>query len=337
MILNDFELHNVSEVEQLPEGGWRLYRFPRIVREAFAVPCCNDDCSHSSGQVTAGCELRFVCDDADVVLSFNEDTVIETFRGDYAYRTVCAPAGQRVRIELRSDTMLDTMKWCGKGDRFSPGVWRVSLSNNYSVGTLHAVEAHAAMRPPRPDELPAKTILAYGSSITQGIGTYLSSTSYIATVGRTLGADVLCKGMGGSCFCHSELADYIADETWDIATLELGINMVRRFDVSEFECRATNVVKKALSRGKPVVLISNFACSFDMPSSPWHGRQNEYVCASERIYKTLACDRLYYIRGRDIVDDYSLLATDLIHPSTYGHAVMGRRIASVLRDNFHIL
>ncbi|MBO5898497.1 MAG: hypothetical protein J6R04_05760, partial [Clostridia bacterium] len=263
MILNDFELHNVVDVEPLPEGGWRLYRFPKTVRDAFAVPCCNDDCSHTSGQVTAGCELRFVCDNADVELSFNEDTVIETFRGEYPYRTVHASAGQRVCIALRLDTVLDTMKWRGEGERFSPDVWRVSLSNNYSVATLHAVEAHAPIRPPRDDEVPAKRILAYGSSITQGIGTYLSSTSYIATVGRTLGADILCKGMGGSCFCHREVADYIADETWDVATLELGINMVRRFEVSEFEHRATYVVERALSRGKPVVLISNFACSFD--------------------------------------------------------------------------
>ena len=37
MILNGFELHNVSDVEQLPKGSRRLYRFPRTVREAFAV------------------------------------------------------------------------------------------------------------------------------------------------------------------------------------------------------------------------------------------------------------------------------------------------------------
>jgi hypothetical protein len=337
MIRNDIELYNVVDVTKAPEGGWHLYRFPKTVRDAFAVPCCADDCSHTSGQVTAGCELRFVCDDADVVLSFNKDTVVETFRGDYPYRTVHASAGQKVRIALRSDAMLDTVRWRGESDRFSPDVWRVSLSNNDSVATLHAVEAHAPIRPPRLDEVPQKRILAYGSSITQGIGTCLSSTSYLATVGRVLGVDVLCKGMGGSCFCQREVADYIADEPWDVATLELGINMVRRFEVSEFERRATYVIERALSRGKPVVLISNFACSFDLPQSPWHERQNEYVRTTERIATALACEHLHYIRGREIVDDLSLLSADLIHPSTYGHTEMGRRIARVLRERFKIL
>ncbi|MBO5898720.1 MAG: DnaJ domain-containing protein [Clostridia bacterium] len=101
--------------------------------------------------------------------------------------------------------------------------------------------------------------------------------------------------------------------------------------------RATYVVERALSRGKPVVLISNFACSFDLPHDPWHERQNAYICASERIAKALACDHLYYIRGRDIVTELSLLAADMIHPSTYGHTEMGRRIAQKMREDLHII
>ena len=337
MIWNDIELFNVAEIEQREDGAWRLYRFPRKVREVFAKPGFEGDPSDRIGQMTTGCELRFVCDAVDIELSASANGIVEIFRGDYSYRIVPIKDGERVSISLRKDTAIESNDISGVHHaRFSPDVWRVTLGNdNYIV--LHEIKAHAPIRPPRSDELPHKTILAYGSSITQGFNADLHSTSYVMTMGRVLGTDVLCKGMGGSCFCQREVADYIANEGWDVALLELGINMVSRFEVEEFERRATALVKDMLACGKPVVLISNYTCLFDLPDHVLRDKNDQYVKTTERIVEMLRCDNLYYIRGRDIVDTLALLAADLIHPSTYGHTEMGRRIARKLRDEFHIL
>ena len=337
MIWNDIELFNVAEVEQREDGAWRLYRFPRHVREVFATPCFEGDPSDRIGQMTTGCELRFVCDAVDIELSASTDGIVDIFRGDYSYRIVPMKAGERTIISLRKNTEIEKNDISGVPNaRFSPDVWRVTLGNdNYIV--LHEIKAHAPIRPPRSDELPQKTILAYGSSITQGFNADLHSTSYVMTMGRVLGTDVLCKGMGGSCFCQREVADYIANEHWDVALLELGINMVSRFEVEEFAQRATALVKSVLACGKPVVLVSNYTCLFDLPTHTLNDKNEQYVKASERIYEMLKCDDLYYVRGRDILDTISLLATDLIHPSTYGHGEMGRRLAHKLREQFHIL
>ncbi len=339
MIWNDIELFNVAEIEQREDGAWRLYRFPRRVREVFAKPCFEGDPSDRIGQMTTGCELRFVCDAVDVELSASANGIVEIFRGDYSYRIVPVKAGERVSISLRKDTAIESNDISGARipiGRFSPDVWRVTLGNGCYI-VLHEFKAHAPIRPPKSDEVPKKTVLSYGSSITQGFNADLHSTAYVMTMGRVLDADVLCKGMGGSCFCQREVADYIASENWDVALLELGINMVGHFAVEEFERRATALVKDMLACGKPVVLISNYSCLFDLPTHVLRDKNEQYVKTTERIYETLKCDNLYYIRGRDIVDTLTLLAADLIHPSTYGHTEMGRRIARKLRDEFHIL
>ncbi len=90
-------------------------------------------------------------------------------------------------------------------------------------------------------------------------------------MGYILGSDVLCKAMGGSCFIQRDVADYIVNESWDVAIFERGYS------------------------------------------------------------------DLYYIRGKDIVTDFGYLLSDLIHPSPYGHAEMGRKIASIIRKEFKLL
>ena len=335
MIWNNIELFNVDEVEKRTDGALKMYRFPKSTRDCFL-----NSCQHYSvgvGCLTTGCELRFVGKMANILLSAEDcDGTVEIFRGDFLCRVERLQAGVVKRIELRENTALDSLYPDGYQGRFSPDVWRIVFDHDVSV-VLHDVQALSPIRPPMQNEIPSKKILAYGSSITHSACSILYTNSYIYTVGRKLGADVLCKGMGGSCHCQNEIADYIAGADWDVAILELGINMVESYPVSLFEERATYLVKRALERGKPVVLISNFMSYENLPSAKFHQANDEYVACLESIYSRLKCDHLYYIRGQEILDEWDLLTADLIHPSPYGHGEMGRKIAKKLRDEFGIL
>ena len=243
-------------------------------------------------------------------------------------------ANEKKRISLRSKFQLDKSVYQG---RFAHEVWRVVFGHDICI-TLHSVETTSSIRPPKAEELPQKKLLAYGSSITHSACSIQFTNSYIYTVGKLLGVDVLCKGMGGSCFCQKEVADYIAEEDWDIVTLELGVNMVSNgYPVEEYEKRATYVVKRALERGKPVVMISNFTHYANLPISSEFALNKAYVECFEKIYQTLKCKNLYYICGRDIVTDWDYLTTDLIHPSPYGHGEMGRKIAKKIHEEFQII
>jgi hypothetical protein len=190
------------------------------------------------------------------------------------------------------------------------------------------------IRPPKAEELPKLKMLAYGSSITHGACSMVFSNSYISRMARRLGVDVLNKGMGGSCFCEKEVAEYISTVNWDFAVLELAVNMIDLYTPLEFEKRAGYVIEKALERKKTVVFISHFTHFRDHPNEnkKQFELNLEFRKASDKIKKQYKCDDLLFIDGRNIVD-YKMLTCDLIHPSIYGHSVMGDKIANILIEN----
>ena len=91
----------------------------------------------------------------------------------------------------------------------------------------------AIAKKPGEDEKPRRRWLAYGSSITN-VGSW-----YVHHAALRLLADVFNKGMCGSCLCEPEVAGWLPScESWDFATLELGVNMRGGFSAMEFEKRA---------------------------------------------------------------------------------------------------
>lgn len=334
MIWNNLELFNVSAIEPRLDGALNIYRFPENVREAFARS--KSPHAMSVGNMTTGCELRFVGKAADIFISAEQyDGTVEIYRGDFFCRVERLKAGVVKCLELRPTDALDRYPLNRTG-QFSPDVWRVIFDHDF-CGVLHNVRAYGEIRPPRSEEIPAKKILAYGSSITHSACAQLFTNSYIYNVGKRLGADVLCKGMGGSCHIESEVAEYLTQEAWDVAILELGINMVECYPVAEFEKRARYLVEKMIKTGKPVVLISNFTSFYNVSSDKPRQANADYVRCLEDIYESLRRDNLYYIRGQEMIKDWDYLSCDLLHPSPYGHGEMARNIAEKIRGEFKIL
>ena len=330
MIWKNVELFNVAETENRKDGALYMYRFPSAAREAFTHSLVSY--AAEVGKLTTGCELRFVGQNADVFLSAETyEGTVEIYRGDFFCRVERLQDGVVKKIELRENA-IDT--YPQKDGRFSPNVWRVVFDHDLRV-VLHDVQGD--VRPPEPYEVPERKLIAYGSSITHSAGAQLFTNSYIYNVGKRLGVDVLCKGMGGSCHIESEGADYLYAENWDFASLELGINMVEVYPVSVFEERARKLITTLLKTGKPIVLISNFTSYHNIPTSAFHKENADYVACLERLYNELKCDHLYYIRGQEIVTEWDYLMTDLLHPSPYGHGEMGKKIAEKIRSEFNFL
>ena len=333
MIWKNVELHNVYTTQTREDGALYVRRFPLGCHEEFnrspyeIVPL--------AGSLTTGCELRFVAKSADVYLSAEEfDGTVEVYRGDFFCRVERLQAGVIKKIELRENP-IDVYNPAHNG-RFSPSVWRIIFDHDCRI-MLHDVQSEGEIRPPVEGETPNKKIIAYGSSITHSACAQLFTNSYIYNVGKKLGADVLCKGMGGSCLIHEQVIEYLPQETWDVAILELGINMIDLFPVEVFETRARRLIAKMLACGKPVVLISNFTSYRSLPADSLYQVNEAYVSTLEKLYKELKTENLYYIKGTDILTDWEYLTSDLIHPSPYGHMEMGRKIAQKIREEFKIL
>ncbi|WP_214628493.1 SGNH/GDSL hydrolase family protein [Paenibacillus agaridevorans] len=121
-------------------------------------------------------------------------------------------------------------------------MWLLQFSRSADGTTLYQAAYHGIdafgheVRPPTSDELPKEAIIAYGSSITQGAGATVHSSSYIQQLGRRTGMDIMNKGLSGSCFCERGMANYLRRaEGWGTALLELGVNMRGRVPLDECE------------------------------------------------------------------------------------------------------
>ncbi len=347
MIYNQMEFHNVAELETNEEmPGMRLNRLPRGVVHQLGEG--DYQRGRFIGQASTGCEIRFVTEAPFIRITLSatvEDGDVLIYCGDYFHSMHRLRTGVIQTLHLdKPARFADVEPEALRAGRFSPGVWRIIISRNYYPGLAFQVAFHGLntfgheVRPPREDELPPLTLLAYGSSITHGSGATVQHLAYIQQTARRLGADLYNKGMGGSCLCEQAMADYlISHGGWDIAVLELGVNMRGLFSPEEFEERASYLIGGLIRHhpDKPVVLVSIYPNSDDVLKNTPDGQSNpnrQFTERLEQIYRTLHHPHLHLVNGHEVLTDFSALTADLIHPSDYGHTLMGQQLAEAIRN-----
>lgn len=346
MIYKNIEFHNVAELNKLEElPGIRLQRFPTEVINRLGVM------DHSNGRLVAhastGCEIRFVTksDRIKIALSSTDcDGDIIIYCGDFFHSMYRLQHGVIEDIRLdKSESFSKIKQQAMEIRRFSTDVWRIMISRSYNASGIMNVAFHNIetfgheVRPPEKDEAPTLKWLAYGSSITNGSGATLNHNSYIQQAARRLGVDVFNKGIGGACHCEAEVADYLSKETWDFATLELGVNMREVFTTQEFESRVRYLVSTMIEKNpsKPVVLITIYPNSSDFlleENSKSSIANIEFSNVIRNLVSELKHKNLYLMEGSEILTDFNALTCDLIHPSDYGHILMGENLAVKLKN-----
>lgn len=336
-VQNNISFHNTDHLEKKGEvPGLLLQRFPEEVRLSLG------EGDHERGrfyaQVSTGCEIRFVTDAYFFRLSLSsylEDTHVMVFCGDYLHSFHPIPAGKVTTLHIEVPASLfQSESWVREGGRFDCQVWRI-LFHKQSCGIFCGLDTFGhEVRPPEPEEVPKIKWLAYGSSITFGGDVHLAANMYVQQAARRLKADVYNKAVAGSCFCDSLMIEYLASlRGWDIATLELGINMLNRFTVEEFERRSRTLSHALLKAnpGKPVVLITAYPAH-----ALFNGQdasRQKYLDFEEVLKKiqredTSGC--LYLAEGKNILRDVQGLTVDMTHPSDDGHIMMGQNLAEEL-------
>jgi len=194
--------------------------------------------------------------------------------------------------------------------------------------------------PPTESQVPRKTLLAYGSSITHGSNSIDQSHSWVSLLAHDLGMDARNLGMAGSCMLEPTMAEYIASEgeggKWDVATLELGINALS-FDDEKIKTRVENIITKVAGRNpdKPIFVISPFYyCGDDFNKNDRAKIWREII---EQTVARLDYKNVTYINGLEVLCDASYMSADEVHPNIYGVAriaeVIGGKIRAVLESN----
>ncbi|TBL72742.1 lipase [Paenibacillus thalictri] len=327
--------HNVSELEKrerLP--GLRLQRFPRTVRESLNAK------ARVKAAQSNGCEIRFVTESRYVnvtVSAVESGGFAHVFRGDLYHSSHPLTAGVLHTLHLETPERLAQVSQTVLHNRaYSPDVWRIHFDRVGAV--FHEVDAFGCeVRPPESGPLPKLTLLAYGSSITQAAGATNHYNGYIQQAARRLEADALNLGLSGSCYCEREIADFIAGHGgWDAAFLELGVNMRGVFTPEQYEQRASYLLDRVIAEnpGKPVFITTiypNRATFFTNPGDPLAEHERRYNDILRNYAARTPYPDLHLIEGHEIMSDFTSLTTDLIHPSDYGHMLMGEQLAGHMR------
>jgi len=327
MIYENVELHGIEDVRRVKgqDGVW-LQRVPESLRlkvnpgaqGAFRSPAC--------------AEVRFFCDGpAKVTLASENLTKVSVFFGCFGLAEVLTVGQEPSTLELAPAGNLpaaDPKRF--EAMPFNPKVFRLMLGGG--AVRLISVEGKG-IRPPRPDELPRLRLLTYGTSITHGACATAPHLCYAAQTARRLGADLINLGVGGSCQCEKELADYIAErKDWDAAVLALSVNM-RGFKLDEYTKRLNYIVDRVAGANieRPVACVTLWRFFGDL-GPPW---DNEPKVLSARVMRQVLRDavaaaghpNLHLIEGMEMLTDVGGLTPDLIHPADNGMIQMGENLA----------
>jgi len=339
------EFHGFAELSKrkghagLREAGLLLQRVPESVRQQL------NPGAQEAMLSPANSEIRFVAEGPTVQITLSADTTgfMFPFNGVYQYPAFYLIGPEKQTITLSAQEPLQRIRAENRVDTpFAAHVWRLAFGG-WCGGppiVFHSIEGDG-LRPPRPDELPARTLLAYGTSITHGACASGPHFAYPAQAARRLGADLINFGVGGSAHCEHALSDYFASlDGWHVAVLALSVNMTA-FNIDEFYERISYMVNTVAGADttRPVFCITLYPFSEDLCTKPIYpamkARPEEFRRKLREAVAACPHPNVHLIEGRDILDDTSGLTSDLIHPGDFGMIRMGENLAQRIAAALH--
>ena len=325
IVKDNILFHNVEELEKT-SMGYKLYRYPREVRRHL------NERARFMAQYVCGCELRFVTESERIHINLTAQgsglILAIVFKGDYVHSVQQLEADKNTLLEIVDRPIPESAHNAFyKDNNFDKNVWRVHLHN--CLFTIHSINTmDYDIRPPYPDEMPKKTMLAYGSSITHGAVAVTHTNSYAEEAARILGVDILNKGVGGSCQFEPEVADFFAkDKTWNFAWIEGAVNSTL-FEPEEFKKRFDYFIDTLHETGRPVFMTTILPNASLVDKTSEH---HERCIQFDEIIRGKK-DKGIVIEGNRIITDLRFLSLDTIHPSNEGHTRMGINLAQILKE-----
>lgn len=335
MIYKNIKIHNAAELIDIVDGvAWK--RLPSNVCNSLEIDSKQTICTDATGV-----ELRFVLMGDEVKLrmaslDLPEDGVGCTFhvyyggiQGGWSDHEVHRIIENEPKVfVIKKPQNIEKLKRISEecGYDWDPEVIRIIFDR----GHIKLLDVMGDIKPPKPNQMPKRTMLNYGSSITHGSNSIDMSHSWSYMVAHNLNVDCINLGMAGSCAMEPCVIDYIAVQgelgNWDFATLELGINVLA-WEESKIYERVTYAIEQIALRNpeKPVVVISPFYCNDDFDNGSNAEKWRRII---EEVVNTLNLKNVYYKSGLYFIDNISYISADEVHPNIYGV----QRIADKLTD-----
>lgn len=334
VIWKNLEIFNVDEIYENENGSISWRRIPLQLMQAVEREGARMQAVRSTGV-----ELRFVMKSEQVKLKMRVrqgNGVLHVYRGSIQGGWQDHEAGKIVSTEAM-EVVIDRS---GNMERLKTVTEKCGMPWDCEVvrvifdrGEYELFDVIGEIEPPRAEQCPKKTLMAYGSSITHGSNSYDASHSWVAMIAHNLKMDAMNKGFAGSCCLEPEMAEYLAAAgekgVWDVITLELGINVLDWKPDKILE-RTENMIRQVAGRNqdKPVFVISPFYYYGDDFDEAQHAAKWRRLI--EQVVRKLNYDNVTYVNGMDMIGDASTMSADEVHPNIYGVAQIAERLTAVI-------
>lgn len=331
------QLHNCGGAEPTADGtGVMLYRAPKEVRDKLdtETPDGKEKDGAKQMRVAVHSEIRFVLNEGEklenvkVHLRSEKGGEIFWYWGDILAGEAKLAAGDRAKpiTPTGHGLMFSMMEQYPKG-RFANRVCRVVVRGL----EVEFFGIDGDVRPPKPEELGAPVMLSYGTSISQGAYASRADLAWNALTARALGHDFINMGSSGTAYCEPAMADYLASLKWDLAVLELSVNM-GSFPIEQFNERVGNLIDRLAKThpDAPIICISLFPVG---TGDLWAGNKpktQERRDALAAIVKNSGHKNVHFISGPDLLS-FTGLSPDLLHPTDQGMIEIATKLAPRIR------
>lgn len=333
MLYRNAEFHNVAALRPDERGGVVPMRVPPETARQLELPL-----GPVKSENLNGVELRFVMESPTVTLHMAmcrpDPFPVNSFRvfhggiqggwPDEDMDRLLKPELTQFTLKKPEDSAYLTHAAGLMNDGWNPAATRVVFSD----GSLRLLDIEGDIRPPKPEECPAKTLLAYGSSITYGAYALDINNCWVSQLARRLRMDCRNLGFAGCCGLEPCMADYLASEgeqgRWDTALLELGIN-VAEWPEEKIRERSQIMLEQVAGRNpeKPVFVISPLYSCYDYAGRPETARWRRVL---RELTERMAYPNVTYIDGEDLLGNAALLSADALHPNLDGVRQIAERL-----------
>ncbi|MCM8778018.1 MAG: GDSL-type esterase/lipase family protein [Candidatus Omnitrophica bacterium] len=327
MVYKGVYLHNVAELLET-EDGVMLSRIPDRLRVSVNPGVQTMAIQPAGGEI----RLNLKSKEARVVLKSKEEGTFlgEIYQGSFLLSSYFI-TNNTSDIVVSLPANIEKLKELSQKEKmpFDAGLTRIILPYR---ATCVIKDIVGEFELPGKEQLPEKRYLTYGSSITHGATAIRPTGTYAMRTAQFLGVDLINLGFGGSALCEREMADYIAErDDWDFASLEIGINMINRFDVSEFRKRVEYFIPKIAHShpNKYIFCIDMF--TFYLGLKGERTKQKAFRDTVKEIATGLKSEKVIHIDGRKLLKHWNGLCTDLVHPSPSGMEEIAGNLARVIR------
>lgn len=325
MIFQNAELHNITELVFDPIfKDYQMMRIPHPLKNML------HERAQRASEYCCGCEIRFRMISDEVTIHLRRTPVsdrilktgvLEIYQGDLQGSYEISPpilSTEPTAIKIKrlnwSNLKLLTEK---NGYTYHPELTRVLLPYDWGCA-ISSIEGEIS--PPYPEDLPEKTLLLYGSSISHGGNSSTPSGTYAMNLARMLHMDLENLGSAGSAYMETPVAEYIANKkNWDMALIELGVNVVEQWSVKTFHDTASRFLDLIASKHphQKIFCTDIYLNYLDFKSDSQTTAFRD--CLESVVTKELNHKNLFYLNGLSMLTDVSGLSSDGLHPANSGH------------------